>query len=776
MPDSRIVVVLLIGVVVALSGQGLAYHQFDPQNVVYTDSPSPDVLDSVPKVAMADSGGTRYVYAVWWHQTGVNWELSFSRQLGEGSGAWEIRQILATPAMLQVGPEYTDIAVSAYGQKVHVAWTEQVSGAPTSIKVATSTSNGAVGLWTSTTPSPDASYSFFEPDLVETDQYAYLARVRFSASSVARVQFVRLEPSVVTFDVTTNTGSGTFAYTPSLAAYLANVVVAYQYCSATCNKNSNIHVWSRRSTDAGVTWPAAVQVDTGTAATPGGSPDLASHGKQLHIVWQANTQILYERASVQQGQGFGQGWNAATRFTISTTFGTPTAESKFSIAAYGYGVAVVYRPTQTAPPSTRRNNFNGQTTAWLAAESLDASPNLVKEVDVTVDTRHEISGEKGNVVQYVWSRLDGTTNRQDVYHRRIPTDERERQRTTFGDFTQSQGQSAAFDPSANLGYIFGGSVPLLSDKIWRYDPTSDTLPPQDTGHRLLNPVRFTSAIWNPFGTFAGAFIFFGELSTGPTGYVCWYTGASNPACFLATPGPRSGTSAAYDTTRYAYVFGGKDSGGNYLSEVLKFDTSTSSFVGWGACAAPVLPTPMAFSSAAWDSQHNVVFVFGGEKQDPNFPTQATNYYDVLKFDPNASPCPTITTVATIPCPPWELCAQETLSYRPGPGTVALYASALALPVPSILLVGGAHLTGVIGDLPFETRFIYSFDTATYAFTLKLVDLPICKGYGSAIWYVSLSGQGILYYFGGNFDNEAYCDGVATVGGGNQVVRYDINTH
>ena len=81
------------------------------------------------------------------------------------------------------------------------------------------------------------------------------------------------------------------------------------------------------------------------------------------------------------------------------------------------------------------------------------------------------------------------------------------------------------------------------------------------------------------------------------------------------------------------------------------------------------------------------------------------------------------------------------------------------------------------DLPSDSRLIYSFDPSTYSFTLKLVDLPICKALGSAIWYSPSppTGTGRLYYFGGNFNDEASCDGPMTTGGGNQVIRYDINT-
>jgi hypothetical protein len=87
------------------------------------------------------------------------------------------------------------------------------------------------------------------------------------------------------------------------------------------------------------------------------------------------------------------------------------------------------------------------------------------------------------------------------------------------------------------------------------------------------------------------------------------------------------------------------------------------------------------------------------------------------------------------------------------------------------------LTGSIGDLPLDSRFIFSFDPSAYTFTLKLVDLPTCKALGSAIWYSPSppTGTGRLYYFGGNVDSEAFCDTYPSTGGGNQVIRYDINT-
>jgi len=712
------------------------------------------VIDTVPKVAVADNGGTRYVYVLWWHRA-ANWELKFARNLGEGSGPWVGYLTLASISMPLTGPEHTDIALAAYGSKVYVAWTEQPPGASTVVKVKSSTNNGG-GIGPATTPAPDPNYNFLEPDLVMTDQYVYLARVRQSATSPYRVQLVRLEPTVIVRDVTANVGNSA-ATLPVLAAHQSIVVVAYQECS-TCSDPSTTHVWSRRSTNAGSTFESAIQVSSG-APTPSGAPDLANHVRELHIVWQAGTSVVYERGLAAVSADFGKAWAMASRFTVGQTIGQPDAESKYAIAAYGYAVAVVYRTSLIDPPSTRRNINNGDSSAWQPAEPVDTSPHQVREVDISVDARREISGEKGNVLQHVWSRVDGGTGRQDIAHRRIPTEERERQRTTFAEFAEAQGQAAAF--SLPYVYIFGGDVPNPTDVIWRYDVTADTFAPSPTGHVLPSAIRFASAVWDGAGVKTGAYVFGGRTSTGnPTACVAYYSGSVNAVCIPATlPTARYATSAVFDGSRYAYVIGGLDGNGFYINEILRFDTGTETFTTWPDCSNPVLPVTMGYSSAAWDPQHSVAFVFGGEQ--PNPPFDPIDYVRVVKFDPNASPCPTAQEVGGFPSVPW------------GPGTTAVYASGIAS-TTTILVAGGRHLgKPIIGTLHSDTREIYAFDTVTYGFTRKFVDLPICKSYGSAAWYSPAPTDGRMYYFGGF---KADPPTVEPCGGGNQVIRYDLNMH
>ncbi len=754
-------VCLTLAVLVIAPGQVAAYHAFDPPvgslpNLLWTDSPNPDVIDSVPKIAVADSGGTRYVYALWWHRA-ANWELRFARNLGEGSGLWVGYLTLASISMPLTGPEHTDIALAAYGSKVYAAWTEQPPGAPTVVKVASSTNNGQ-SFGPATTPGPDPNYNFLEPDLVMTDQYVYLARVRQSATSPYRVQLVRLTPSVIVRDVTANVAPSA-ATLPALAAHQSIIVVAYQECSV-CSDPSTTHVWSRRSTNAGSTFLTAIRVSTG-ATTPSGAPDLASFGKELHIVWQAGTNVVYEKGLAGVSADFGKSWSLVTRFTIGQTVGQPDAESKYAVAAYGYAVAVVYRTGLIDPPSSRRNTGNGDAPgSWQPSEPVDDSPHQVREVDVAVDARHEISAEKGNVLQYVWSRVDGGTGRQDIAHRRIPTEERERQVALFSDFTEAQGQAAVLSPTSAIGYIFGGETPAGTDRIWSYDVTADTTPPQLSPYRLPSATGYASAIWDEVGAKTGAYVFGGrDAFWNPMNCVAYFSGSANAVCIPATlPTGRYATSAAFDGSRYAYVFGGVDANGFYLNEILRFDTETESFAGWGGCPSPVLPATIAFTSAIWDPVHSVAFVFGGAQPDP--PNDPINYLRTVRFDPNAAPCPTATEVGGFPNKPWA-------------GTTAVYAWGVAS-MTTVLVAGGRDLGNtIIGESHRDTPLIYAFDTVTYGYTLKFVDLPICKSYGSAIWYASDPNTGRFYYFGGYLADPPT---VEPCGGGNQVIRYDLNLH
>lgn len=384
-------------------------------------------------------------------------------------------------------------------------------------------------------------------------------------------------------------------------------------------------------------------------------------------------------------------------------------------------------------------------------------------MDAAVDARHELSGEKGNILQYVWSRMDPRNGRtwMGIAHRRVPTEEREREPTRFlpTDITVAQGQSAVL--LGQLGYLFGGDVPTATDRIWRYDPQVENLPPQDTGHRLIWPVAYSAAV----SVGPAAYIFWGR--TAGREYVCVqrYDGSGDPYCPQATETRfRYGHSAVYDGTRYVYIFGGIDFLGNYMDTITRWDKDTELEAGWGTCTPPTLPYGIAFGSAVWHPGQGVAYLFGGERAGASPGDPPRNSFMVWRFDPENTVCPSSPqTVSAMPCAPWDFCGLDDgdlSSVRPGPGTAGFYVGS-----DVILLLGGRHLYP--GGTFAGSRYIWAFWTLTYTWGVKYVDLPACKSFGSGVLT-----SGRLYYFAGYKDPDANL----CAAGGNQVVRYDLGTH
>lgn len=348
-------------------------------------------------------------------------------------------------------------------------------------------------------------------------------------------------------------------------------------------------------------------------------------------------------------------------------------------------------------------------------------------------------------------------------HTVIRTEERERQPTTFS-FTEGRGQSAVWAPTRTRGYVFGGEIPGKTSQIWRFNPVLETA---DSPHALPAATSYTSSVWAESSL--AAYIFGGERTTGPTNCVAKYTGLANAFCIAVTlPTARSGTSAAFDGT-YAYVFGGRDATPAYLNTILRFDVASEAFVAWPGCN-PVLLEAIAYSSAAWDPTQSVAYVFGGQHFDPDPLTGGDiSYLRVQKFNPNALPCPTVQDIGQLPCQPWDgtLCTRAVLAT----GTTAVHVTGTGV----VLVAGGKFYDDTIigGTFAVYGRYIYEFTTASNSFTLKFVDLPTCKADGAAIWYPAPVGTSRMYYFAGWVDDPVSLD---ACGGGNQVIRYERNTH
>ena len=167
------------------------------------------------------------------------------------------------------------------------------------------------------------------------------------------------------------------------------------------------------------------------------------------------------------------------------------------------------------------------------------------------------------------------------------------------------GASSVYD--GQYFYIFGGWgcwVGCLSDEILRFDPVNGTTTVLPS--TLPYARGFTSAVWDGSQyayVFGGATCFIGcevdeivrfEPATGNVQVVAylWW--------------PMLGTSSVWDDTRsVAYIFGGSISGNEPRGEIMIFDPSGPS-VGYGGYMPWVY---RYFTTAVWDGQY--AYIFGG---------------------------------------------------------------------------------------------------------------------------------------------------------------------
>lgn len=170
--------------------------------------------------------------------------------------------------------------------------------------------------------------------------------------------------------------------------------------------------------------------------------------------------------------------------------------------------------------------------------------------------------------------------------------------------------------NGSVAYVFGGgfgSAPATSH-FGRYDPATNS-------YNAVNPTGSWIMRHNASGAWGeGKAYFFGGVNSAGTllDTIVRYDPATNQITTLPVklPSPRAYTSAAWDG-QYAYVFGGHD-GQKHLNDVLRFDPANGTIT----LMTGQLRTGAAFVAAAWNGTH--ALLVGGHNATQNNKTTAYN--------------------------------------------------------------------------------------------------------------------------------------------------------
>ena len=215
----------------------------------------------------------------------------------------------------------------------------------------------------------------------------------------------------------------------------------------------------------------------------------------------------------------------------------------------------------------------------------------------------------------------------------------------FSDFHQGKTyylQAFVHDPELDQSVnrlrlaISNGIKVYLSNAI-------QSIPIQKRAGDLPFALAYNSSVRDPN---AGSFYIFGGYNEeGPSDKIVriepnesW--GEDIQELEVTLPSARYGTSAVWDTQRkVAYVFGGKDMDG-YLDEILQFNPLDESLT----LLSDLLPSGRYLTAACWDPCRNVAYLFGG-KVSGNI-----KIWDIVEFDPNKDPGSRISVLSdTLPC-------------------------------------------------------------------------------------------------------------------------------
>ena len=167
-------------------------------------------------------------------------------------------------------------------------------------------------------------------------------------------------------------------------------------------RDGNGEIYYKRSTDAGISWSADTRLTNHTGDKD--YPSVSSTGSDVHVVWSdqrdGNREIYYKGSTDN-----GVTWGADTRLTND-----PAVSSTPSVASSGSVVHVVWNENRDANFEIYYKRSTNRGLSWQADSRLTNDPDISEHPSVTTS---------GTYVHVVWD--DGRDGNLEIYYKRDPT-------------------------------------------------------------------------------------------------------------------------------------------------------------------------------------------------------------------------------------------------------------------------------------------------------------------------------------------------------------------
>ncbi len=262
------------------------------------------------------------VHVVWYDFHDGNDELYYKRSTDMGI-SWG-----ADTRLTNNSAESYDPSVSVSGQVVHVVWYDNRDG-NVEIYYKRSTDSGV--SWEADTRLTNNSASSLSPSVSVSTSVVHV--VWFDErDGNDEIYYKRSTDGGVSWGADTRlTNNSAESYDPSVSVSGQVVHVVWHD-----NRDGNVEIYYKRSTDGGISWEADTRL-TNNSATTSQYPSVTVSGQVVHVVWSdfrdENWEIYYKRSTDS-----GVSWGADTRLT------NQTSTSWFpSVAVSGQVVHVIWQ-------------------------------------------------------------------------------------------------------------------------------------------------------------------------------------------------------------------------------------------------------------------------------------------------------------------------------------------------------------------------------------------------------------------------------------------------
>jgi len=287
----------LLFVLLPLCSHAVVHAQWEPDvRLTFADSVSGTPWNNAWSVAA--SGDT--VHVVWWDKRDGDFEI-YTKRSTDGGAVWgpDIR--------LTQAPDTSWLpSVSASGSFVHAVWMDKRDGNQ-EIYYKRSTDAGA--LWGQDTRLTSEPADSWFPSMAVWGQRVHVVWCDFrDGPSNLEIYTKRSTDGGATWEPDVRlTYHPSYSWHPSVAVTGADVQVAWQD-----DRDGNLEIYHKRSTDGGTTWGPDVRLTSDTASSS--DPSLAVSGPEVHVVWMderdGNREVYYKRSTDR-----GTNWGPDVRLT-----------------------------------------------------------------------------------------------------------------------------------------------------------------------------------------------------------------------------------------------------------------------------------------------------------------------------------------------------------------------------------------------------------------------------------------------------------------------------